>query len=108
VYQHDPTASRVVDWWAVHQFLEKFLTPDRDYPMIGTLAWQNLPDHHPAKWAAVYDAARHHALRVHVAQEARAEASHDISAAADWQSLAQEQLSRNQYRASRPWMKRTA
>ncbi len=108
MYQHDPTASRVVDWWAVHQFIENLLTTAGTWPMAGTLAWQNLPDDHPAKWAALLDAAQHHILRVHVAQEALAEASQTISATADWKSLAQEQLSRNQFRASRPWMKRTA
>ena len=52
--------------------------------MAGTLTWSQLDDDDPAKIAALYDAARHHALRVDTAQTALAEASHAIAGAADW------------------------
>lgn len=52
--------------------------------MVGSLPWQHLPTDDPVKLAAILDAARHWALRVDTAQDAMAEASHAISAAADW------------------------
>ena len=63
--------------------------------MAGTLTWQQLEDGDPVKIAALYDAARHHALRVDDAQSALAEASRDISAAADWSALGRNMLRRN-------------
>jgi hypothetical protein len=62
--------------------------------MCGTAAWRALPDGDPAKLAAVLDGGRHHALRVELAQTARAEASRDISAVADWPAIATEILYR--------------
>lgn len=56
--------------------------------MIGTPAWCLLGDADPAKLAAIYDAAQHWALRVESAQEARAEASRDVSGSADWAAVA--------------------
>jgi hypothetical protein len=56
--------------------------------MAGTPEWCALPDDDPVKLAALFDAARHHALRLDVNQAARAEASRDISAAADWPAIA--------------------
>jgi hypothetical protein len=55
--------------------------------MVGTPAWCALPDTDPAKLAALLDAARHWALRVDSCQQALCEASHDISAAADWHAI---------------------
>lgn len=76
--------SRTVDWWSVHQYAEPTLTEVGSWPMVGSLPWQHLPTDDPVKLAAVLDAARHWALRVEAAQDAMAEASHAISAAADW------------------------
>ncbi|RWA15750.1 DUF2742 domain-containing protein [Mycolicibacterium brumae] len=50
----------------------------------GTPAWCELPDDHPDKLAAVLAAGVHHALRVDLAQAARAEASRAVSASTDW------------------------
>lgn len=58
--------------------------------MIGTPAWCSLPDDHPAKIAAIYDAAQHWALRVETCQRAECEASQAISAAANWAAIANE------------------
>lgn len=44
----------------------------------------------PVKWAAICDAARHWALRVETCQAASAEASRDVSAAADWPAVSRE------------------
>jgi hypothetical protein len=108
MYQHDPLASRTVDWWEVHLFVERTITKVTSWPMVGTLAWQRLDDRDPAKWAAVLAAGVHHALRLELAQDAMAEASQDISAAADWPALAQHHLTRSNYFAAVPWMKRQA
>lgn len=70
--------------------------------MAGTLDWQRLADRDPAKLAALFDAARHHALRVDTAQTALAEASHAIASAADWRQIASEiQQLRNSRRIAR-------
>jgi hypothetical protein len=86
----DPTQARSVDWFSVHLHVAPLLTEVGDWPLAGSLAWQRLDDRDPAKLAALFDAARHHALRVDAAQTALAEASHAIAGAADWRQIAQE------------------
>jgi Protein of unknown function (DUF2742) len=76
--------SRSVDWWPVHLYVLPLLEKVRSWPLAGTITWENLPDDDPAKLAAIFDAAQHHTLRVDTAQAALAQASQDISAAADW------------------------
>jgi hypothetical protein len=82
------TESRQVSWLPVHEFVKAVLDQANGYPMAGTPAWCSLAHDDPKKWAAVLDAGQHHALRVELAQEARAEASRDIAAAADWSAEA--------------------
>jgi hypothetical protein len=81
--------SQQVSFWAVHEFVQRYLETAGHYPTAGTPAWCEISDGDRRKWAALLDFAQHHALRVETAQEAAAEASHDISAAADWSSIAQ-------------------
>lgn len=90
-YDH---GSRVVDWWSVHEFVTPLLEEAGSWPLAGSLAWQHLPDS-PAKLAAVLDAGRHWALRVDTCQAALAQASHDISGAADWPLIARSIRRRN-------------
>lgn len=80
--------SRQIDFYAVHLFVVPLLDEAGSWPLAGSLTWQNLPDDSPIKVAAVLDAGRHWALRVETAQAALAQASHDISAAADWPDIA--------------------
>jgi hypothetical protein len=82
--------SAQVAWWTVHEFVSPLLEAVGSWPIVGTPAWCALPDDDPAKLAALLDAAQHHALRVETAQQAMAEASHDISAAAHWSAIATE------------------
>ena len=77
-----------VSWWSVHEFVDVALARVGSWPTAGTPAWVALPDDHPAKIAALFDAAQHHALRLELNQEALAEASKAISSAADWSSVA--------------------
>jgi hypothetical protein len=84
----DVTAARTVAWFVVHEFVAPYLADVEAWPVAGSVAWQQLADDDPRKWAAILDAARHHALRVDAAQEAMAEASHAIAAAADWTAQA--------------------
>lgn len=86
----DPTASRAVSWWSVHEHVAPVLDAAGSWPMAGTPAWRQLDDADPRKWAAICDAARHWALRVETCQEAMAQASRDVSAAADWPGIARE------------------
>lgn len=81
-------ASRSVDWWRVHLFVEPMLAAAGSWPMAGTPAWDALDDDDPVKLAAVLDAAQHHALRVDTSQEALAEASRAVAGSADWASIA--------------------
>ncbi|MBZ4620986.1 DUF2742 domain-containing protein [Mycobacterium avium subsp. hominissuis] len=81
-------ASRTVDWWSVHLHVLPLLKEVESWPMVGTLPWQDLHFDDPAKLAAIYDAAQHHALRIDCAQEALAQAAQTISAAADWPAIA--------------------
>ena len=99
--------ARTVEWWAVHQWVIS-RQKAASWPLIGTLAWQELPDGHPAKTAAVLDAAQHWALRLEGNQTAMAEASQAISAAADWSAVGAEYLQLHRFRASRPWATRKA
>ena len=84
------TASQAVSWWDVHEHVAPVLAQVRSWPMAGTPAWCQLAGDDPAKWAALLDAAQHHALRVETAQAARAEASRAVSGAANWAQIARE------------------
>ncbi|WBU43775.1 DUF2742 domain-containing protein [Mycobacterium tuberculosis] len=86
----DTTASRAVSWWSVHEYVAPTLAAAVEWPMAGTPAWCDLDDTDPVKWAAICDAARHWALRVETCQAASAEASRDVSAAADWPAVSRE------------------
>jgi hypothetical protein len=86
----DSTASQQVSWWSVHEYVEPQVLAVDSWPLIGSPAWCELPDDDPAKLAAVFDAAQHWALRLETCQEARAEASHAVSAADDWSGIANE------------------
>ncbi|OBG51840.1 MULTISPECIES: DUF2742 domain-containing protein [unclassified Mycobacterium] len=80
--------SATVRFWDFHQWVRPYLDAAGDWPMAGSQPWFDLPDNHPAKWAAVLDAARHHVLRVECGQERLAEASREVASAADWRSIA--------------------
>ncbi|SPM42571.1 hypothetical protein A4G26_04885, partial [Mycobacterium numidiamassiliense] len=95
-----------VSWLSVHEFVAPVLARPGSFPMIGTPEWCALADDHPAKLAAIFDAAQHWALRVEAAQEALAEASHSISAAEDWSDIADEVRRRQQFHAENSWARR--
>ena len=80
-------ASQQCSWWEVHRFVEPLLARVKSWPMLGTPAWCVLGDADPRKTAALLSAAEHWALRVETCQEQRAEASHDVSGAADWKAI---------------------
>jgi hypothetical protein len=103
-----PAPNQQVSWWDVHEYVTAVLEHTGPYPMSGTPAWCALPDDDPAKTAALLDAAQHWALRVETCQQAECEASHAISAAADWAAIAAQTLSRTQFYAERPWLKRAS
>ena len=83
-------ASQQVSWWSVHEYVQPMLDVACEWPMVGSPAWCQLADDDPAKLAALCDAAQHWALRVETCQQASAEASRDIAAAADWKAIASE------------------
>jgi hypothetical protein len=98
--------SRAVSWLSVHDFVVPRLSQVGDWPMVGTPAWCQLDDHDPVKWAALLDAAQHFAVRVETCQQARADASRDLSASEDWLAVAQEIRDRTEFYAARPWLRR--
>lgn len=83
-------SSQQVSWWDVHEHVAPFLEAAGSWPMAGTPEWCALDDSDPVKLAAIYDAARHWALRLETCQVAQCEASHEISSAADWAAIANE------------------
>jgi hypothetical protein len=100
--------SAAVAWFEVHEFVAPFLENVGTWPMVGSVQWQQLSADDPRKLAAIFDAARHHALRVEIAQEIRGDASRAISGAADWPSIGRELQQLSEFRKSRPWARRVA
>jgi hypothetical protein len=81
-------ASRQVAWWPVHEFVVPVLDAVGTWPLVGTPAWCDLDHDDPAKVAAIFDAARHYALRIDTGQEQLAQASRDVSRAVDCTAIA--------------------
>lgn len=79
----------VVDWWPVRAFVQPYLDQVDSWPMLGTPEWFDLEPEHPAKWAAILDAAQRDALRWDTEQELLAEASRDVAAGVNCHSIAQ-------------------
>jgi hypothetical protein len=102
--------SQQVSWWSVHEFVTAALSRAgvSSFPILGTPAWCLLDSSDPVKWAALLDAAQHYALRLETDQEAIAEASHAISAAADWSAIASGIHNRAAFYEARPWLKRVS
>jgi hypothetical protein len=100
------TASQQVSWLDVHEHVAPLLARVGSWPMVGTPTWCALPDGDPAKLAALYDAAQHWALRLETNQQALAETSRDVSAAADWSAIGQQIRNRVEFYAERPWLRR--
>lgn len=89
-------SSQQVNWLTVHDYVAPLLRRTGDWPMAGSVEWCALDDGDPAKLAALLDAAQHWALRIETCQQARCEASRDVSAAADWRAVAEEIQRRRQ------------
>jgi hypothetical protein len=102
------TSSQQVSWWDVHEHVAPILEAVGDWPMAGTPAWCALPDDDPRKLAALLDAAQHWVLRVETCQVAECEASHAISAAADWGAVGRRIRDHNEFYQARPWLRRRA
>jgi hypothetical protein len=100
-------SGQAVSWYSVHEFVTAVLNQVNGWPIAGTPAWCSLARDDPRKWAAVLDAGQHHALRLELNQEARAQASHAVSAAADWPKVSREIQQRRDFHESRPWLKRS-
>ncbi len=101
-------SSQQVNWLTVHEFVAPTLERIGSWPMARIPAWCALADDDPAKTAALLDAAQHWALRVDTCQHAECEASHVVSAAADWSDIARKIKDHNEFYAQRPWLKRVA
>ena len=102
------TDSRSVSWWPCHEFITALVARFNDLPMAGTPAWCGLDDGDPRKLIALAAAGEHHVLRMETAQEARAEASKAIAAAADWPAVAREVRQLAAFREANPWAVRKA
>lgn len=82
-------ASQQVAWWPTHEFISALISQTDHLPVAGTPAWCSLGDSDPRKLLALAAAGEHHVLRVETAQIALADASHEISTAANWSAVAQ-------------------
>ena len=86
-------ASRAVAWFEVYSFAERFAASHdvalNHLPIPGTPAWCGMPDDDARKLMALVLGGVREALNHEVAQERRADASREISAAADWTALSQ-------------------
>lgn len=106
---HAPYAgvhSRQVAWFEVHELVAPVLAAFESWPAAGTPAWCALDDGDPVKWAAILDAAQHAALHWDARQQAHADASRAVSAAADWAAISRHVRQRADWYAERPWLKR--
>jgi hypothetical protein len=83
-----PITSRQVAWFEVYSFVAPLLARLDSWPAAGTPAWTALADDDPRKLAAVLESGVRWSLRVDTEQELLAAASSDVSAAADWGSIA--------------------
>ncbi len=101
-----PITARSVSWWSVQEFVAPLLAQAESWPTAGTPAWCALPAEDPLKWLALFDAARHHALRIECAQEALADAAKEISKDHDWRAISQEISQRRSFYTARPYLKR--
>ncbi|OBK12715.1 DUF2742 domain-containing protein [Mycobacterium asiaticum] len=95
-----------MNWLTVHEFIRPVLNQVSDWPTLGTPAWCSLAHEDPRKWCALLDGSQHHALRLELNQQARAEASKGVSGAADWSKLSREMQQLRDFRDARPWAKR--
>lgn len=77
--------SQQVSWWSVHEYVADVLHRIGSWPIVGTPAWESADDR--TKVAALFDAARHWALRVETCQVAKAGASKQVSASAEWSTV---------------------
>jgi hypothetical protein len=83
-------SAQQVSWWSVHEHVSDLLDRVGSWPTVGTPAWCALDGDDPRKLAAIFDAARHWALRLETCQQAMCEASREISSAANWSAVALE------------------
>ncbi|GJN99125.1 hypothetical protein NJB1907f44_48990 [Mycobacterium marinum] len=93
-------------WLEVHDLVAPILDSVGSWPLLGSPEWCSLPTSSPRKWAAILDGGQHHALRLELNQQARAEASQTISASADWSQIGREVRQRRGFYAEKPWVKR--
>jgi hypothetical protein len=101
------SSAGVMNSWTDHHETERAAT-HFVRPMVGTPAWCALDADDRVKLAALLDAAQHWALRIETAQEARCDGGKVVSVAADWSAVARNTRVREDFHASRPWMKREA
>lgn len=80
------TGSRQVAYLPVYELLSPLL--GRPGLVPGTPEWCDLDDHDPAKWQAILWAAVWWAVAEDARQTSLAEASREISQAADWPAIA--------------------
>jgi hypothetical protein len=97
------------DWYSTHEFIEAYQSQANlgPIPAAGTPSWCALDDSDPRKLLALALDGEHHVLRCEVAQIAECAASREISAAWDWGLIGRQIRQRNEFFASRPWLRRT-
>jgi hypothetical protein len=104
------SASQQVSWWEAHLFIEAAVARANvgPIPVAGTPAWRALDDLDPRKLLALALDGEHQVLRKEVAQTAMADASREVSAAADWPAVARGNLRRARAVTSGAYIRRSA
>jgi hypothetical protein len=77
-------ASKVVDWFLVHEFVVSLLDEAGSGPRAGSPLWAALDDTDPRKLAAVLEDGVRWALRLDTLQEEMAQTSREISQMENW------------------------
>lgn len=96
-------ASREVQWWPVHLFIEAAVAQANygPLPTAGTPAWAELADGDPRKLLSLAIAGEHHTLRTQIGQEQLAQAAEDVHGGEDWTAVARQVRRRREIDALR-------
>lgn len=101
--------SREVVWWPTHDALTDVIARASQHgplPLIGTSAWLALDDGDPRRVGAIYAAASMFALHLECQATVAIEASHAVSASADWGAIARRNHNIAAWYAANPDLRR--
>ncbi|BBY19020.1 DUF2742 domain-containing protein [Mycolicibacterium litorale] len=102
-------ASRQVNWFETFRYASRIAAEHgvvlnhRALPVAGTLQWCGMADNDARKLLSLILGGVREALTNDARQEAIADAGREISTAAPWSRIAQQQLERARWEEAHPW-----